>query len=92
MEDYDEVYSFWQDNTYPNGLSKNEKRNFRRKCNENFFVREGQLYHRKSTRDDRKLRPTVVEASGRLCIKTAEEKLRILKACHSSEIGTYFCM
>ena len=69
-----------------NWLSKNEKRNFRRtfSCEKDNSITASLL--------DRKLRPTAVEASGRLCIKTAEEKFRILKACHSSETGTYFCM
>ena len=69
------------------------KRNFRRL--ELFRARRTTLYLSPqvySRRDDRKLHPTAVEASGRLCIKTAEEKFRILKACHSSETGTYFCM
>ena len=50
MDEYDEVYTYLESGTYPEGLSKNGKRNWRRKCKENFKIENGQLYHRKCER------------------------------------------
>ena len=40
MDEYDEVYTYLESGTYPEGLSKDGKRNWRRKCKENFQNRE----------------------------------------------------
>ncbi len=52
MEEYEAVYRYLENNGYPDVLSKDTKRNFRRKCNENFNINNviGQLYHRKCDR------------------------------------------
>ena len=68
---------------YPEGLSKNEKRNFRRKCRENFKIENGQLYYSKSDRDT----ATQKEHEWKLCVKTEDDKQRMLRSCHSSATG-----
>ena len=50
MEEYDKVYSYLESGTYPEGLSKDGKRNWRCKCKEYFKIENGQLYHRKGER------------------------------------------
>ena len=47
MEKYDSIYRYLESGIYPEGLLKNEKRNFRRKCKENFKIEKGQLYYSK---------------------------------------------
>ena len=85
MEDYECIFTYLESGIYPAGLSKNEKRNLRRKCNENFKVENGQLYYRRSNRCT-----TQEECEWKLCIKTVEEKQRVLRSCHSSATGNYY--
>ena len=87
MEDYEEIYRFCEDNVYPCGLSKNQKRNFRRKCGENFKTDDGQLYYRRSNRGK-----SDTPSKWMLAVKTVEEKERVLKSCHSSPTGTDLLM
>ena len=47
MEEYDEVNTFIESGNYPAGLSKDGKRNWRRKCKENFKIESGQLFYKK---------------------------------------------
>ena len=42
MDEYDDVYTYLESGTYPEGLSKDGKRNWRRKCKENFKIENGQ--------------------------------------------------
>lgn len=46
MEEFDYVYSYLESGTYPEGLSKDAKRIWRRKCKENFKIENGQLYYK----------------------------------------------
>ena len=91
MEEYDGIFVYLQDQTYPDGLTKDGKQNWRRKCTENFKIENGQLYHRKSNRNSKAKEQD--QQSGvdgnewKRCIKSKEEKERILKSCHSSETG-----
>ena len=88
MEEYDDIYEYLENKMYPEGLSKNGKRNWRRKCQENFKIENGQLFHRKSDlRSPLKEQQEQIEPAWRLCIRTKEEKERILKASHSSATG-----
>ena len=87
MEEYDEVYSYLESGTYPEGLSKDSKRNWRRKCKENFKIENGQLYHRKGERKPLNEQQEQQEPAWRLCIKTKEEKERILRSSHSTATG-----
>lgn len=89
MEDYHAVYSYLESKEYPENLTKEEKRNFRRKCNENYKIENGQLLHRKCYRQKAKgqHQPNQLEDQWKLCIRTEEEKARVLRSCHSSAIG-----
>ena len=89
MEEFDDIYEYLENRTYPEGLSKNGKRNWRRKCQENFKIEDGQLYHRKGDRKPLTEQQEQVEPVSvwRLCIKTKEEKDRILRSSHSSATG-----
>ena len=88
MEEYVDVYAYLESNKYPEGLLKDSKRNWRRKCRENFKIENGQLFHRKG---DRKAVKEQEQEHGsnewKLCIKTSEEKERIMRSCHSSVTG-----
>ena len=85
MEDYERIFTYLESGIYPAELLKNEKRNFRRKCKENYKVENGQLHYRRSSRS----RCTTQE-EWKLCIKNTEDKERILKSCHSSSTGNYY--
>ena len=85
MEQYDDIFEYLQNNTYPEGLSKDSKRNWRHKCTENYKIQEGQLFHRKSTRSKSKEQKD--ESEWKRCVRTQEEKERMLKSCHSSATG-----
>ncbi len=85
MEDYDDIFRFCEGRGYPAKLTDPEKRNFRRKCKENFKVDGGQLYYKRSDRGTQSLS----ERPWKLCIKTTEEKERVLKSCHSSATGIW---
>ena len=90
MEEFNDVYSYLESCTYPEGLSKDAKRKWRRKCKENFKIENGQLYRKKSDRKPMSERQDEQEKKApvwRLCIKTTEEKRRILKSSHSSATG-----
>ena len=50
MDEYDDVYTYLESGTYPEGLSQDGKRNWHHKCKENFKIENGQLYHRKGER------------------------------------------
>ena len=50
MKEFDDVYNYLESGTYPEGLSKDTKQNWRHKCMENFKIKNGQLYYRMSDR------------------------------------------
>ena len=67
------------------GMTKTEKRAFRRRCMYNSFeVRNGQLYHRQFSRGKEMEEQ---EHEWKLCVKTKDEKERIFVSCHSSAMG-----
>ena len=67
---------------YPNGLSKGEKANHRRKCHKNFLFERGLLYYRRAKGADE-----VEEEPFRICVRTEEEKKRIMESCHAEVEG-----
>ncbi len=90
MEDYTAVYSYLENNEYPEGLTKDGKRNWRRRCCENFKIENGQLFHRKCDRKKKEQEQQEPNQSEwKRCIKTNEEKDRIFRSCHSSDTGTW---
>ena len=42
MEEYEDVYAYLENSKYPEGLTKDGKRNWRRKHGQLFFYRKGQ--------------------------------------------------
>ena len=92
MEEYEDVYAYLEKSKYPESLTKDGKRNWRRKCLENFKVERGQLFFRKGQR--KAVQEDVMgerEQQWKLCIKTSEEKERVMKSCHTSATG-WFCI
>ena len=91
MKDYAAVYKYLENSVYPDGLSKEKKRNFRRKCKENFKIENGQLFHRRCDRKNASEQNETNELTDEweLCISTEEEKARVLRSCHSSATGTH---
>ena len=86
MDDYDSIYRYLESGIYAEGLSKNEKRNLRCKCKKNFKIENGQLFCRKSDRGAESER----EPQWKLCLKTEDDKQRMLPSCHSSDTGITF--
>ena len=50
MEEYDQIYTFLEGGTYPEGMSKDGKRDWRRNCKENFNIENGQLFYKEGDR------------------------------------------
>ena len=63
-------------NQYPKGISKGDKANLRRKC-KNFKFDCGVLYFRR----------VKVTRKGGICVRTQDEKRRILESCHAGIEG-----
>ena len=90
MEDYEAVYRYLESSVYPDGLSKEKKRNFCQKCKENFKIENGQLFQRCDRKNASEQNETDELADEwKLCISTEEEKARVLRSCHSSATGTH---
>ena len=90
MEEYEDAYACLEKSKYPEGLTKDGKRNWRRKCCENLMVQRarGQLFFRKGQR--KAMQEDVVgerEQQWKLCVKTSDEKERVMKSCHTSATG-----
>ena len=72
----DDIENFLRNAKYPDGLSKGEKANFRKKVKNNYRIDRGQLYYKKAGDDG-------ADASvWKMCVRSEEEKGRILKSCH----------
>ena len=67
------------------GFSKAEKANLRRKCRNNFKIEDGVLHYRKNGGSEKE------EDHWRICIRSVEEKGRILESCHSGVAGMISC-
>ena len=67
--------------SYPDGFSKAEKANLRRKCRNNFQIEDGVLHYRKNGGNEKE------ENQWRVCVRSEEEKARILESCHSGVAG-----
>lgn len=75
-EDYDEVYQYLRCQQYPGGYSKDQKRNFRRKCVDNYTIEKGILYYHAKGSKEWKQVP-----------RSGSERERIIEACHSLPEG-----
>lgn len=75
--EYDEVFNYLSAQEYPATAStKDKKRNFRRKCRDNFKLEDGQLKYRKKGSED-----------WRVFIARRQDRRRILQNCHGSALG-----
>eukprot|EP00731_Ephydatia_muelleri_P003205 Em0001g3205a len=63
---------------YEEGMEKGEKANFRRKCRNNYKLEDGVLHYRKNITCEGK-----DDALWRVCVRSDEEKERILESCHA---------
>ena len=67
--------------TYPDGFSKAEKANLKQKCRNNFKIEDGVLHYRKNGGNEKE------ENQWRVCVRSEEEKARILESCQSGVAG-----
>ena len=77
----EEVENYLKNAKYPEGLSKGEKANFRRRIRNNFKLEDGILFYKhaqESTED-----ATVWKT----CVRNESEKDRIIKSCHEGVGG-----
>ena len=88
MEELQQIEDYLHRGIYPEGLSKGEKANFRRKCKNNYKFEDGVLYYTKCIGRV----PTVSseETNWRICVRSNDEKQRILQSCHSGTAGGHF--
>ena len=80
--DYENVFNFLLKGWYPVGLSKDQKRSFRRKACGNYKIESGALYYAK-----RCLKDMSGDRQWKRVIKSKEEQERIMIACHASPEG-----
>ena len=66
---------------YPKGMTKGEKTNLRRKCKNNFKFETGMLYYKNNGIDE--------ASKWKICVRSDDEKRRILESCHSGIEGMY---
>ncbi len=77
--EYRNVFNYLSAQEYPLEVSsKDQKRNFRRKCKDNFRLEDGQLKYRKKGTQE-----------WRVFIARKEDKDRILQSCHSCALGKF---
>ena len=74
--EYQNIYNYLSTQQYPATLDDKHKRNFRRKCKDNFKLEDGHLKYRKKGSQQWKL-----------YIARKKEKSRIFQSCHSSSLG-----
>ncbi|KAL5497268.1 hypothetical protein EMCRGX_G013711 [Ephydatia muelleri] len=70
------VEDYLRMNQYPKGISKGDKANLRRKC-KNFKFDCGVLYFRRVKKGEGE------EERWKICVRTEDEKRRILESCHA---------
>ena len=80
MEEFDVIETYLRHGDYPNGITKDEKANLRRKCRNNYKFNEGILYYKKKT-------DTTEEDAFRVCIRSDDDMLRVLESCHAGMEG-----
>ena len=84
LQNLQEIQDYLQRGEYPSGLDKGEKANFRRKCKNNFKFEDGVLYYRKH------LSKAEADQDWRVCVRSLEDKARIIKSCHAGPTGGHF--
>ena len=77
-DEFSVVENYLRMNQYPKGISKGDKANLRRKCN-NFKFDCGVLYFKRVKKGEGD------EEGWKICVRTEDEKSRILESCHAVE-------
>ena len=74
--EHDQIYQYLRSQQYPEGYSKDQKRNFRRKCANNYRIEKGILYYHAKDSAQWKQVP-----------RSKRAKERIMEACHTLPEG-----
>ncbi len=94
MENLLDVEDYILHGKYPDrDLTKNEKTNLRRKCRNNYRIQDGILQYRVSSRsscEDEDKSDTMI--CWKICVRSEEEKKRILGSCHAGMEGMISCI
>ena len=80
QDEFSVVNDYLRMNQYPKGISKGDKANLRRKC-KNFKFDCGVLYFRRVKKGEGD------EEGWKICVRTEDEKRRILESCHAGNEG-----
>ena len=83
MEELEAVENYLLRGAYPSGLSKGEKANLRRKCKNNFKLEDGILYYKRAVTDGESKEPW------RICVRSEEDKRRVIESCHAGVEGKF---
>ena len=78
-DEFTAVKTYLRCSQYPKGMTKGE--NLRRKCKNNFKFETGMLYYKKDAIDE--------ASKWKICVRSDDEKRRILESCHSGIEGMY---
>ena len=84
MEELSVVETYLRFGRYPDTYSKGEKANLRRKCHNNYQFSNGVLYYKRAVNGNKSRKE---EENWRRCVRTEEEKQRILESCHAGAEG-----
>eukprot|EP00731_Ephydatia_muelleri_P034765 Em0075g18a len=82
QDEFSVVEDYLRMNQYPKGISKGDKANLRRKC-KNFKFDCGVLYFRRVKKGEGD------EEGWKICVRTEDEKRRILESCHAGIEGNH---
>ena len=82
-DEFTAVETYLRCRQYHKGMTKGEreKANLRRKCKNNFKFETGMLYYKKDGIDE--------ASKWKICVRSDNEKRRILESCHSGIEGMY---
>ena len=80
QDEFSVIEDYLRMNQYPKGISKGDKANLRRKC-KNFKFDCGVLYFRRVKKGEGD------EEGWKICVRTEDEKKRILESCHAGIEG-----
>ena len=80
-DEFTAVETYLRCSQYPKGMTKGEKANLRRKCKNNLKFETEMLYYKKDGIDE--------VSKWKICVRSDDEKRRILESCHSGIEGMY---
>lgn len=92
LERLQEIEDYLRRGKYPDDIQKKDKPNFRRRCRNNFKFEGGILYYKKCS--GKKAATISGQFPGasewRVCVRSEEDKRRILESCHGGTAGGHF--